>query len=236
MRDLYDRSSRKPLLILKHWLIEDLFKKELANCKTHHDYLSLLHSPVLAICPYFVPFQRRLVLFNHIITTSRLSIQGSNRTHNLQPGKNITITRGRILEDGLLHLNNLRKNELRKRLIVSYRNEAGTRETGVDAGGLFKEFWCDLSQLAFDPNYALFKTTDLLESGSYYLYPNPSSFSAHGSDHIVLFEFLGRILGKALFEQMTIQPQFAHFFLSFMRGQYNYMHMLSDLNTLDPVL
>lgn len=74
-----------------------------------------------------------------------------------------------------------------------------------------------------------------IEQGGY-LYPNPSSSMAHGSDHITLFAFLGRILGKALYEGITIQPQFAHSFLSFMRGDYNYMHMLSDLSTLDPVL
>lgn len=68
------------------------------------------------------------------------------------------------------------------------------------------------------------------------LYPNPSSGAAHGSDHIILFEFLGRILGKALFEGITIHPQFAHFFLSFLRGEYNYMHMLPDLSTMDAQL
>jgi hypothetical protein len=68
------------------------------------------------------------------------------------------------------------------------------------------------------------------------MYPNPSSAAAHGSDHITLFEFLGRILGKALFEGITIHPRFAHFFLSFLRGDYNYLHMLPDLSTVDPQL
>lgn len=52
------------------------------------------------------------------------------------------------------------------------------------------------------------------------MYPNPSSKLAHGSAHIVLFEFLGRILGKALYEGITIQPQFAHLFLSFLKGDH----------------
>lgn len=49
---------------------------------------------------------------------------------------------------------------MRQRIAVQYHNEAGTRESGVDAGGLFKEFWTDLSAIAFDPNYALFRTTE----------------------------------------------------------------------------
>lgn len=68
------------------------------------------------------------------------------------------------------------------------------------------------------------------------MYPNPSSNAAHGSDHITLFEFLGRILGKALYEGITVGPQFAHFFLSHLRGDYKYLNMLSDLSTMDPQL
>lgn len=79
----------------------------------------------------------------------------------------------------------------------------------------------------------MFRTT---EGAGHCLYPNPSSGAAHGSDNIVLFEFLGRILGKALYEGITIHPRFAHFFLSFLRGDYNFLHMLPDLSTLDPQL
>ena len=68
------------------------------------------------------------------------------------------------------------------------------------------------------------------------MYPNPASAAAHGTDHVVLFEFLGRILGKSLYEGITIQPKFAHFFLSFLRGDYNYLHMLPDLSTMDKQL
>jgi hypothetical protein len=68
------------------------------------------------------------------------------------------------------------------------------------------------------------------------MYPNPSSGAAHGADHRTLFEFLGRILGKALYEGITIHPQFAHFFLSFLRGEYNFLHMLPDLGTMDAQL
>ena len=49
---------------------------------------------------------------------------------------------------------------MRERIAVQYHNEAGAREDGVDAGGLFKEFWTDLCAIAFDPNYALFRVTE----------------------------------------------------------------------------
>ncbi len=214
------------------WVIEDLLDKELTRCKTHEDYIDLLRTPLLRRCPFLVPFKRRLKLFDRIVTTDRILKQGSNETQNLKPGLHVRILRGRILEDGIAHLNSLGRN-LRQRIVVSYYNQAGTVETGLDVGGLFKEFWTDLSALAFDPNYALFRIT---EGGNNCLYPNPSSGKAHGEIHLMLFGFLGRILGKALYEGITINPQFAHFFLAFLRGDYNFLHMLHDLKTMDSQL
>jgi ubiquitin-protein ligase E3 C len=232
MRDLYDRSSRRPLCVPKGWLIEDLLDKELKQCKTASQYEALLALPVLRVCPFLVSFKRRLKLFERIVTLTRIEIQGINdqnpfNSNPLKPGIPVRIMRTRLLEDGLATMNNLGQN-MRQRIVVHYTNEAGVQEIGIDAGGLFKEFWTDLSQLAFDPNYALFRVTE-----GNCLYPNPSSFAAHGSDHITLFEFLGRILGKSLFEGITVHPQFAHFFLSFLRGEYNFLHQFSDLSTMD---
>ena len=95
---------------------------------------------------------------------------------------------------------------------------------GIDAGGLFKELWTDLSRAAFHPDYGLFRLT-----GDGVLFPSSSSRASHGEAHLELFEFLGRVLGKALFEGIVVEPKFAHFFLSFMGGAYNYLHMLADL-------
>ena len=92
-----------------------------------------------------------------------------------------------------------------------------------------------MSALAFSPNYALFSSIGE-EGQEGELFPNPSCFSAHGEDAVTLYNFLGKILGKALFEGITIQPIFAHFFLAFIKGNYNYMHILPDLATKDPQL
>eukprot|EP00980_Cylindrotheca_fusiformis_P001483 scaffold345_cov134-Cylindrotheca_fusiformis.AAC.94 len=164
MRDLYDRSSRRPICAPKLWLVEDLLEKEIRKSKTEDDYASLLKTPVLRMCPFLVSFKRRLKLFDRIIYKNRILIQGENstnpfNTNPLKPGIPVRITRGRILEDGLITMNNLGTN-MRQRISVQYHNEAGTRETGIDAGGLFKEFWTDLSAIAFDPNYALFRMTE----------------------------------------------------------------------------
>jgi hypothetical protein len=169
MRDLYDRSSRRPFCVPKLWLVEDLMEKEIRRCKTHDHFVALLSAPVLRVSPYLVSFKRRLKIFERIVTTNRVEIQGESsqnpfNTNPLKPGIPVRITRGRILEDGLATMNNMGRN-MRQRIAVQYHNEAGTRESGIDAGGLFKEFWTDISAMAFNPNYALFRVTEGQLSG-----------------------------------------------------------------------
>ena len=38
-------------------------------------------------------------------------------------------------------------------------NQLGGVESGIDAGGLFKDFWTKLSAIVFNPHYGLFTTT-----------------------------------------------------------------------------
>ena len=80
---------------------------------------------------------------------------------------------------------------MRSRLYVVFVNAAGQEESGIDAGGLFKEFWTQLSAVAFDPQYGLFAVSE-----DELLYPNPSSEAVHGAEHLRLLEFLGAIVGK----------------------------------------
>jgi len=69
------------------------------------------------------------------------------------------------------------------------------------------------------------------------LYPNPAAPSLYDPTELeALYIFAGRLLGKALFENITLQPQFAHFFLAFMHGNYNFINLIDDLATLDAEL
>ena len=173
--------------------------------------------------PYLVPFPDRVKLFQRLVKADK-------EIHQKQGCSvyRIRIRRDAVLEDGLRKLNTIRTS-LKKRINVVFVNSAGREEVGIDAGGLFKEFWEDLATLAFDLQYGLFLTThDQL------LYPNPNSASSHftrESDHLTLFQFVGRILGKALYEGIVVQPKFAHFFLSKLLHSFN---QLNELPSLDP--
>ncbi|GMF47497.1 unnamed protein product [Phytophthora fragariaefolia] len=251
MRVLYNRCSRQPFCNVTSWyvlvvagvdtsiilVILKLFKltsDKLNFCRIIPELNSnqlieevLLGTPrankLIQSMPYLVPFPDRVKLFQRLIKADKEIHQSESCSVY-----RIRIHRGAILEDGLRKLNSIRTN-LKKRINVVFVNSAGREEVGIDAGGLFKEFWLDLSTLAFDLQYGLFLTThDQL------LYPNPNSASNHfsrESDHLTMFQFVGRILGKALYEGIVVQPKFAHFFLSKLLHSFNH---LNELPSLDP--
>ena len=128
-------------------------------------------------------------------------------------GNTVRIRRGYVLEDGLARIHRLSAEAMKERLHVIYVNDHGLDEPGIDLGGLFKEFWNDLSAQTFDVNFGLFRT-----NAESLLYPNPTSRTAHGNDHTTYFNFVGRVLGKALLEGITVEPRFVGFFLSYIRG------------------
>ena len=75
------------------------------------------------------------------------------------------------------------------------------------------------------PDYGMFKVT--VDNGL--LYPNPAS-DLVSSSHLEMFEFMGRLLGKALYESTLVEPVFAQFFLNKLLDNPNYV---DDLRSLD---
>lgn len=62
------------------------------------------------------------------------------------------------------------------------------------------------------------------------LYPNPR---CRDPPHLAYFTFLGRLLGKALYEGILVEPTFADFFLRKLLGRAN---TPDDLPSLDAAL
>ncbi|KAH6757940.1 ubiquitin protein ligase 6 [Perilla frutescens var. hirtella] len=110
---------------------------------------------------------------------------------------------------------------------ITFVNELGVEEAGIDGGGIFKDFMENITRAAFDIQYGLFK-----ETADHLLYPNPGSGLVH-EQHLQYFHFLGTILAKAMFEGILVDIPFATFFLSKLKQKYNY---LNDLPSLDPEL
>jgi E3 ubiquitin-protein ligase HUWE1 len=77
-------------------------------------------------------------------------------------------------------------------------------EEGVDAGGLTREWYQVLARQMFDPNYALFTP---VSSDSATFHPNKSSYV--NDEHLMFFKFVGRIIGKALYDGRLLDCHFS---------------------------
>lgn len=137
------------------------------------------------------------------------------------------IRRDHIIEDGFEALNGLGEG-LKERLRVLFVNEWGEEEAGVDGGGLFKDFISDLVKAAFDPRMGFFKSTE-----DNHLYPSPAARLLHPNAG-AMFAFLGRVLGKAVYEGILLELPLAGFFLKKFQNLRN--NDISDLPSLDPEL
>jgi hypothetical protein len=184
------------------------------------------HQLVLERVPFVLPFALRVRILRHLVALDRRSLVDLQHQWI-----RCTIKRDRVVEDSYMELNKY-GSELRHTIQVSFVNQEGLTEAGIDGGGLFKEFVNTLSRQAFNPSYGLFcLTTDGL------LYPSPQAETAHpwqqSLDHLKLFEFLGRIVGKAIYEGILVELRLAPFFLRRMLGQA--LHF-DDLRSLDPEL
>lgn len=174
---------------------------------------------LLHLCPYAVPFSTRVLVFHAWVAQRR--IHSSTSTW-------VTIRRSRLLEDALTHMSGLPDHALRSRVRVKFIDEHGLEEAGIDGGGVFKEFMHQLLATALSPSlYGLFKATD-----EQLLYPNPAS-GLIMERHLSKFEFLGRMLGKAVFDGILVDVPLAGFVLAALLGR---PYSPNDLRSLDPEL
>lgn len=102
---------------------------------------------------------------------------------------------------------------------------------GIDGGGIFREFLSELLKTAFDPNRGFFSSThDRL------LYPNPAA-NMIVNDYQAHYYFIGRLLGKALYENMLVELPFATFFLAKLLATGSTSDVdIHHLTSLDPLM
>jgi len=146
----------------------------------------------------------------------RLRQQASRRHGSLR----LHIRRKFVFEDAYHQLQPRNADELRGRLHITFRDEAG-----VDAGGLSREFFGILAKEIFNPNYALFTST---EDGCTFQ-PNPNS--AINPDHLSYFRFVGRVVGKAVVDGFLLDAHFTRSLYKHMLGMGPTHH---DMEAIDP--
>ncbi|XP_043264433.1 ubiquitin-protein ligase E3C [Colletes gigas] len=184
---------------------------------------------VLREIPFVVPFSDRVVVFQSLIYRDKTEQQGDVTNFMQGPSIKLSVRRNYLYEDAFQKLSPKKESELRLKMRVQFVNSAGVGEPGIDGGGLFREFLSELLKTSVDPNRGFFRLTK-----DNMLYPNPTvhllveDFPEH-------YYFIGRILGKALYENLLVELPFAEFFLSKIVGRQSDVDV-HHLASLDPIM
>lgn len=202
---LYRRDCRRQFAPKDHWLIREIkpshFLSDLEKGKRHAQIL-------LQKMPHIIPLEDRIHLFKKYVQTEKLNESSASGSASAL----VTVHRDLIVEDGYRQLAALTPQQMKGTIRVRFINIQGLDEAGIDQDGVFKEFLEETIKKVFDPSLNLFKTT-----ADQRLYPSPTAFV--NENHSQLFEFVGRMLGKAVYEGIVVDVPFASFFLSQVLGQ-----------------
>ncbi|KAL3234843.1 E3 ubiquitin-protein ligase HUL5 [Nakaseomyces bracarensis] len=193
---------------------------------------------ILLEAPFYVPFEQRVEIFYTLIELDkrRLNLDDESSaildmlmpmTANNSRRQAANISRENILEDAYNSFNVVGE-RFKAKLSVTFTNEFGP-EAGIDGGGITKEFLTSVSEEAIkSEKYSLFQTND-----KYELYPstqiNPTKLK--------YLYFLGKIVGKCIYDRVLIDVQFADFFLKkLLNYSSHYTSLFDDLQSLDSSL
>ncbi|TQW86640.1 hypothetical protein D1N63_19770, partial [Clostridioides difficile] len=99
-------------------------------------------------------------------------------------------------------------------------------EDGVDAGGVTREWFQVLSREMFNPDYALFQPC-AADCTTY----QPNKMSSVNDMHLAFFKFIGRVIGKAIYDGRLLDAYFTRSFYKHILGRkVDYR----DLEAVDP--
>ncbi|XP_019869937.1 ubiquitin-protein ligase E3C [Aethina tumida] len=197
----------------------------------HLPPLSTIEQRSLAILqelPFVIPFNVRVLLLRQLCRSS-LGETDFQRMHDSEFMQDnvVVIRRTHLYEDAFEKISNKSESDLKLKVRIQFINSVGLEEAGIDGGGIFKEFINEVLKTAFDPNRGFF-----LMTADNTLYPNPNvhliveNFTEH-------YYFIGRLVGKAIFENILVDLPLAEFFLAKLLVDRASAHYLKSL---DPVL
>lgn len=197
---------------------------------------------ILQNMPFFIPFHTRVEIFRHFV-----HLDQNKRRNGLvdpdtwranmmfapqEPGRNLLarhhaqIKRKSEFEDAYQAFYDL-GTDLKEPIQITFLDEFGLQEAGIDGGGVTKEFLTSVINQAFNPANGGFEKY-FVENERHLLFPNPTAVDdaqvalqgLSPSDRtnelremLRKFEFLGRIIGKCLYEEILVDVSFAGFFL-----------------------
>jgi len=182
-------------------------EKELVN-KFISDDPELLYGAFKGVPTRVLDFDNKREYFYHSL----------RETGKKRASIHISVKRGTLFEESFVQIMR-HSGEAWK---TSKLNIKFAGEEGVDAGGLTREWFSEISKEMFNPNYGLFSRVGVAH------YPNPGS--RVNPEHLLYFKFIGRVIGKAVQERVSLDCYF-------IRAFYKYLLRinveLADIEVLD---
>ena len=189
----------------------------------HRDFLNTLarSNPSLlnTTLSLFMKYPK-YVDFDNKISWFRSKLAEEQRKSGLEGATRVSLRREHIFVDSFVQIRQKTAEECKSKINVRFQGEEG-----VDAGGLTREWFLLLSKEMLNPNYALFipcadKTT---------YQPNPSSYI--NSEHLSYFQFIGRVISMAIYNEQYLDCHFTRSFYKHILGTPITYH---DIESIDP--
>ena len=206
---------------------------------------------ILRNLPFFIPFETRVRIFREFIIRDQERRRGGyvdpdTWRWSIAQSSNINSETGRPVAIDILrrhHADIQRKNVfssafdqfyklgdgLKEPIQITFIDQFGAEEAGIDGGGVTKEFLTSVTKETFDP---LNEENLFVANDQSLLYPNPGKLDSHMyllraagmedntpemkaavEELLARYRFLGRIIGKCLYEGFLIDVSFAGYFL-----------------------
>jgi hypothetical protein len=127
----------------------------------------------------------------HFIT-STASIFSANDSGTNAPATRLAIHRASLLADSMSVLGTMTVAQARAGVRVEFLGEQG-----IDAGGVYREWFLLLNEAIIQPDAGIFVCVDKQDQA---FYLNPQSRAILGENHLMHFFAAGRVLGRALLE------------------------------------
>ena len=153
--------------------------------------------------------------------TRRMHTRGAAEPRHTHPPLQLSVRRDQVFLDSFKSLYFKSADELKHgKLNVRFHGEEG-----VDAGGVTREWFSVLARGMFNPNYALFIPVAADRTTFH-----PNRLSGVNSEHLMFFKFIGRIIGKALYEGRVLD---CHFSRAVYKNILGRSVSIKDMETLD---
>jgi ubiquitin-protein ligase E3 C len=185
---------------------------------------------ILKHMPFVVPFDTRVMIFRQFIQLDRDRRDGDSQVPiHLFARHNVNIRRGQLFDDAYDELYKI-GDGLKDQIQVTFVDQFNTPEAGIDGGGVTKEFLTSVTSEAFGSKEGTLGM--FTSSADGLLYPDPTSIDVLREqmkeqgisessaewrevlhEQLKRYEFLGRIVGKCLYEGILVDLAFAGFFL-----------------------